>query len=678
MRNILLTFLFGFLCIFLIRNKVGGQDSILLFVAHEETYYSEYAVMHAALTDAGYFVDVRSARPNQAASTYMIPANTTINETAATLPGGSYAQFTDQYQAYFGQTWNASLNGIPANILTNGSILDVPNMNSYRALVIVGGTGAQAYNVDGVYSAQGMGQRLVPADSIRQMAEKLNALAMQALSNGKPVIGQCHGAGVPAHWRYPVPVNAGPGDLGMPILQGSIATGFPEAATANTLTTLGINYRANDPVVVGNPNAGVMHNGHGFYRIITTRDWYPQTVAHAARTLLNMIESYPVEDQFSDTIKVLILHGGAVDPDNCHYTNRSNDIPCNYGNSQQNLPADYTHLVTLFEANSAVDDYIFDVETAHLTVNVPFDANDFCDVYRFIHPYDVVLFYKHWSTGVTVALQDALVAYADNGGSVLALHHGLYNDVDPSGLNKNIIANQLFSAHSAAAGWSANRSNYQLYQTNYGHFVTTYGITQDANSAQAPGIWASNPLPLPANTGYSYYQRVSVFDEIYNNMTYLNSPTFGRMVNQITPLLSNNLSPAGQCHVSGFYRYFNANLDERIGKVVYFQVGETRANYAVTHPYGQMIRNAAAWCGLGVNAGFPRKVWTAGISGNWTDASKWTPVGAPRSCDDVVLPDLGNNYDVNVTGGQHEVNSVLAEDGANLILVTPNGVIVKK
>src|SRR5690606_10883972 len=156
-----------------------------MFVAHENAYYSEYIVMYSALTDAGYFVDVRSAKQNQNASTYMIPANTTIDATAATLPGGSYAQFTAQYLAYFGQAWNAAFNATPTDISTQGSLLDIPDMDDYMALIVVGGTGAQAYNVDGIYSSQGSGQRLVPADSVRQIAEKLNALAIEALASGK-------------------------------------------------------------------------------------------------------------------------------------------------------------------------------------------------------------------------------------------------------------------------------------------------------------------------------------------------------------------------------------------------------------------------------------------------------------------------------------------------------------
>ena len=116
--------IFIFLCIITIFvQNVNCQDKILMFVAHEETYYSEYIVMREALTHAGYQVEVRSAS-NLTASTYMIPANTTIEATANTLPGGSYAQFQTQYQNYFGSAWNSTLNPTPSTIPVFGSILD--------------------------------------------------------------------------------------------------------------------------------------------------------------------------------------------------------------------------------------------------------------------------------------------------------------------------------------------------------------------------------------------------------------------------------------------------------------------------------------------------------------------------------------------------------------------------
>ncbi len=62
------------------------QDKILKFLALEETYYSEHVVMREALIHSGYEVEVRSAT-SMAASSQMIPANTTIDATANTLVG---------------------------------------------------------------------------------------------------------------------------------------------------------------------------------------------------------------------------------------------------------------------------------------------------------------------------------------------------------------------------------------------------------------------------------------------------------------------------------------------------------------------------------------------------------------------------------------------------------------
>ena len=89
------------ICSIFLSKSVLSQEKVLLFVSHEETYYSEYIVALKAFEAAGYVVDVRSST-SQAASTYMIPVSTTIEETANTLPGSSYADFTTQFQANFG------------------------------------------------------------------------------------------------------------------------------------------------------------------------------------------------------------------------------------------------------------------------------------------------------------------------------------------------------------------------------------------------------------------------------------------------------------------------------------------------------------------------------------------------------------------------------------------------
>jgi putative intracellular protease/amidase len=566
--------------------------TILMFVAHEDTYYSEYIVMRKALESSGYTVDLRSSANGQA-SIYMLPANTTINETAETLPGGTYAQFVSQFQNLIDNAWNASLNSYPAVVDVDGRIQDVPNMNGYTALVVVGGTGALAYQVDGTYASQGSGDRTVSAVDVQSAAEKLNQLALDALAAGKPVMAQCHGASLPAYWRIPNTSGPGAESLGFSLLKGQAVTGFPEPETEQSLTPLGISLRPNDRVTISSPHADFNDNSNGDFKIITTRDWYPQTVAHAAKTLLNVLRTRVLPAVTSGVMKVLILHGGAVDAGNCSPSNRANDVPCNFGGGV-NLPADYTDIQNLLAADSPSDNFSFQVTSLNITgASLPFNNTNTSEILAYYNQFDVVLFFKHWSTGLTDAIQNALVSYADNGGGVLGLHHALYNDIDGT-RTKNILVNQLFGAESSQNGWNSNLANYHLFATNYGHFISTNGISL-SNASQAPATWSSNPLITAASPSYSFYHNLDMFDELYNNMTFVAGQTFGAGVNQITPIFSNDHTVAGQAHTSGFVKRINLNGDAQEGKVAYFIAGERKESININHRYGQIIRNALIW-----------------------------------------------------------------------------------
>ena len=588
MRSISFCILFFLIFPLLTTPATAQSEKVLLFVSYEDTYYSEYVVMKEALEASGYEVEVRSSG-SDFASVYMVPENTDIAETAGTLPGGSYEQFQAQFLDLFGSEWNSGLNQLPGQIPLDGSILDVEDMSGYVALVIVGGTGAIDYRVDGSYVSQGAGDRLVSPDIVQQTAEKLNELALDAIRNELPVMAQCHGASLPAFFRIPDTEGEGAEALGVSLLKGQNATGFPEDETGPTLTSLGVNYRASDRVTVSSAS-DVLDDPSGDFKIITTRDWYPQTVAHAAQTLINSIESYPRIEQREEEVSVLILHGGAINTSNCGAGNRANDVPCNYGTGD-NLPADFTHLSALLENNEMDDGFTFSFSDANiLDATFPTAA---AELETYFEGFDVVIFFKHWSTGMTNELQNALVSYADNGGGVLGLHHGMYNDIDGS-RNKDILAHQLFGAESAAATWSANLTNYNLFSTNYGHFVSTYHVEFE-NSMATPNAWNSNALLASSNASYSYYQQFPIFDEIYNNMAFVEEVEFGREVNQVTPLFSNNLEPSGQSHTSGFVRLFNPSEDNSTGRVAFFEPGERRESINPSHPYGQVIRNAVVW-----------------------------------------------------------------------------------
>jgi hypothetical protein len=215
----------------------------------------------------------------------------------------------------------------------------------------------------------------------------------------------------------------------------------------------------------------------------------------------------------------------------------------------------------------------------------------------YFNTFDVLIFFKHWSTGVDSKLQNAILEFTENGGGVLGLHHAVYNDVDDvnPALNKNILTSQLFGVASAEVGWSATRSDYKLYSTNYGHFVSTFNIDLGANaSEQAPNSWSIDGPVDKANQSPLYYQTISVFDEVYNNKTFVAESNYGYSVNDIIPLFSNDL-PGMQAHTEGFVRLFNLNSDNKVGKVAFFQPGENRLNFDGSSIYGQVVRNAIVW-----------------------------------------------------------------------------------
>lgn len=574
-----------------------AQSSILLFVSHEDTYYTEYIVMKEALETAGYIVDVRSASTMDF-SIYMV-SSSSVQNTANSLSTSNYSEFQTQFQDLFGGAWDTSQSPMPSFASPDGRIQDVPNMDAYAALVVVGGTGAIDYRVDDAYATQGTGARQLSAATVQETAEKLNELAIEAVLAGKPVMAQCHGASIPAFWRIPGTSGAGIEAIGFSLLKGGEATGFPEAATGPTLTSLDVNYRPMDRVVVSSPHPALSDLTSGDSQVITTRDWYPQTVAYAARTLINILESYLTVYQRELPVSTLLLHGGALDPSNCGAGNQANDVPCNYGGGA-NLPADYTHLEALLLANSTNDNFTITVTEVDITAGgLPYDPNDAASILSYLEFFDTVIFYKHWSTSITSELLEALVTYADNGGGVVALHHALYNH-NSGGQNKDILVNDLFGIQSPQPGWSGNLANYDLISTNHGHFITTYGLHFLPNPVSAPANWGANPLMSVANHNYFNYSRLEIYDEYYGNMQFVAGETFGRNVGDITLLYSNDINST-IAHTSGCLKLFNPSADASIGRAVCFQVGERTENYDLNHDngeyFGQVIRNAVIWAG---------------------------------------------------------------------------------
>ncbi len=560
------------------------QRQILMFVAYNDVWWPEFKVMYEALSAAGYSVDVRSSGVGYATSNYSAPADQTPS--AAGLDPNfpspvTYSEFTAIYQANFGQTWNAAWNPM-ANITLNGRIQDVANLNSYDALVIPGGRGMVAYRYDGSYadlaSVTNSTSHIAPAAEVQAAAIRLNELIGQALAAGKPVVAECHGAPTVAFARVPSSTG-GYLNLGRSVLEGRYATGyaFNDSDTPQRYQDLGVQLLAREKVVIDGPEAPDF-SGNARDLIVTSADWYPETVAHVARTLLNMLESYPTPTQRTRALNVLVYGG---------------DEPTNYA---PQAPARYTDFVSLL--NDATDEFAITAtglnDPNQLTV-----AN--------LQNYDVLFYFGH--NMIPGAAQNAIRTYVDDGGGLVAIHHAIYNQGDANGVLVDLIGGELpsWTALNSENGLMYFGQENHLINVNLGHFVSTYGVHLLPNQT-AQSVHYSSPRSPPnpnadndPQRGYWSF-RISANDELYLNTAFRSGVSFGRGVNALNRLFSNDRFSAsssnpnnGAYDTSGWVRRYDNNLDGTEGRIVYLQPGETQTR-TLSHPsYRQAVKNAVIW-----------------------------------------------------------------------------------
>lgn len=585
--------------------------TVLMFVAFNDVWWSEYKVMYETLDALGYEVEVRSSSAGSA-STYQL--GLTLDEWSDhPTSGGSHADFVDAFDERTGTNWNGLWNE-PALIPVDGLLQDVTSLDGYAALVLVGGTGAIDYLYDGIYEANisdhgGEPTHVSDASAVEDAALAINVLVNDAAERGLPVIAQCHGAALVSYARIEG-TSGGPGNLGTSLLAGRSATGYHlgDGDTASRLASLGVAYLPDRSVVVDGPDPALVGGSHhATSRIITTRDWAPQTVLHGAATLHNIMRTYPPVAALTATRNVLILHGGAIDPTDCDPSNQDNDVPCNWGAA--NLPADYTHLEALLAGDSPTDDFDFDVTDLDLTDagSLPFDpaVSGALGSYINAQSVDVVVYFEHWGHGTTVEIQEDLIEFADGGGGVVAFHHGLYNQ----GSNIDLLA-AAFGAESNLSTWAGSTDPrpgagpYEFMATGYGHFVATHGVDYEP-SLTTPSFGSGFPSSMPGhpsqlsitNPNSNGLPFVELHEEIYANTTFIASPSFGPGVGEIDTFLANDAAAfsAPQTITAGFSKRFNPTGDGTVGRLVFIQPGESRSSYEPTSSLGQMFRNTIVW-----------------------------------------------------------------------------------
>jgi hypothetical protein len=559
--------------------------TVLMFVGYNDVWWPEYKVMYEGLRAAGYAVDVRSSALGSAVADYSAPVDVTPSAQPlhAQHPApSSFAAFTSVFQTAFGRAWDPSWNAI-APIPIAGRLQDVTSLAAYDALVIPGGRGLVAYRFDGTYAdsspGNAPGTHVTTAAEVRAAAERLAALTQEALQTGKPVVAQCHASPTLAFVRVPGTTGQGFDGLGRSILQGRYATGytFSNSDTLARYQDLGVTPLRYEKVVLDGPEAPDF-GGNGRDLIATTADWYPETTAYATRTLLNMLETNPAPSRRTRPLSVLVFGG---------------DEPTLYAPDQ---PARYTDLVTLL--NDPSDDLAI-LATGTANVADISAAN--------LATYDVLVYFRH--DRIAQAAQTAIVDYVDGGGGLVGLHHAVYDEGNAKGTLTQLIGASLPATarpNDPMGLLYANETNHVI-NVNYGHFVSTWGVhllagqpTQSTPYVTARGY--PNPN-LDNDTARGYWSfRIPANDELYPGLAFVSGVSFGRGVNQIERLFSNDHVLAGSPNPQngaydawGFVRRYDGRNDGTVGRIVYAQPGETAAR-TLAHPsYRQVVKNAVVW-----------------------------------------------------------------------------------
>lgn len=497
----------------------------------------------------------------------------------------TWGQFTSLFSTNFGTAWNAAWT-TQQNIPLSGRIQDVADLSQYDALVIPGGRGAVAYQYDGSYAnlspQDAPGTHVTTAAEVQAAAEKINALINEALTNGKLVAAQCHGAPLAAFARRTGTAGSGFDGLGLSVLNGGFASGYPlgDGTVASDYANLGITYLADEKLVLDGPDSP-HYSGNGRDMILTSRDWFAETVAYLAATVDNILDTYPTPAERTATINVLVFGG---------------DEPTNYWPQE---PARYTDIVTLL--NNA-NDGLNIVATGTSNVNDITLAN--------LQNYDVLLYFRH--DAISNTAQQAIVDYVAGGGGLVGLHHAIYNQggqkqtlIDLFGAQLPVTAqlnNELYLVYSG-------ESNH-LLNVNFGNYVSTYGVhllpgdpTSTAEYTTPNGIPNTN---LDADGAHGYYHfTIPANDELYTGNVFNPGVTFGEGVNQINRIFSNDRTVGGSPNPNnghydawGWTKLYNTGAGAT-GRIVYLQPGETADRTLADPAYAQVIRNGVVWASLG-------------------------------------------------------------------------------
>lgn len=281
--------------------ELPTNGRVLMIVAYNNTWWPEHKVMAEGLLAAGYEVEVRSSTTGAVALSYGDRVDDTTPGVVGVDPI-AYDELRARFEASFGVAWDPAWNE-PGPIPLAGRVQDA-SMEDYVALVLPGGSGSQWLRYDGEYEdlpgpAEDPGH-VSPAADIASAAAAINALVVDALVQGSPVLAVCHAGPNPGFARVPGTEGQGPDGLGRSVLEGRRATGFPLdievfgaiGDVAVQYEALGIEFVPEQAVVVDGPDVDLDGDGRpdGAGLLVTARSWYPEEVVLGVEALLEVLE----------------------------------------------------------------------------------------------------------------------------------------------------------------------------------------------------------------------------------------------------------------------------------------------------------------------------------------------------------------------------------------------------
>lgn len=484
LANILLILVFSLL-VSTPANAYTPHKRLLIFIPYENYNHTQLSTLTQQLSSAGYTID-----------------------TVSSTPGVAHAD-NQQHTATVPTTTSPTHGAITPGHTTIATITSDTFANSYDGLILIGGIGAPTYFYDGLYTQT----TLLGRETIASAATAINNLVQTVLEEKLLLAGIGNGTGLIAYCREPGTTGTGANNLGTSILAGQLVTAdTTDTILTDNLTNLNITILTTtphgnaEPIVITGP-------GHTPHHILTVRDDSNTTLTYAARTFLNMLQTYP-NPATSNTFRRVLVFGGD--------TPQRYNIPPHLLATEDAIANMLTNVHELpIEAIATSDEHLVNTALA-----LPRNTED---------TFDALIYLRKYATGNQTTLNETIRSYVQQGGMLIVLHQGLYNDAGLKG-NLTTLSGLIGLIGGEIPDTTSNEETiypgpHYFLNTNLGHYISTHNV---ATATLKTYTNTSHTTIGNANTvTNSYFTHTINPDELLTSIQVNPSA-------QTTPLFANN------------------------------------------------------------------------------------------------------------------------------------------